>query len=755
MSILSKILSSIKGKLVVSFGVIVVLSVVLGISAFVVLDNSGDQFYNLIYGGLTRITKVYQMETHVSDVHNGFRAVLLGGVTVEGYIQHVLNASEQSTQAKDVLVEEWWENLHNDASLSPEEFDAFAQNMYTFIELFDEYVALGQRLTAYVLEGIPALRNAGELLRLTQVGYELSDHIEMMVEASSSRIDVLLADLEASTAFWQTAFLALVGSVLTLGLVLSVVSIRSVLKPINHLSKEAIKIAKGDFDVYLRNNKTDEMSRLSNTIMDMIDPLVELLQDLNHIEQEALAGNLYMRLPTNKYSGDYLTTVNAINKSLDILVDDTFGLLDIFKEYADGNFNATLRPLTGDSAIFNDTANKMKNELVGIKADIATIIAHGQQGNLSFRVDASRHQGDWATLLGGLNSVLEAFTKPLNESARVLGEISQGNLSVFVTGSYEGEFETIKDAINSTVSFLNSYIGEISKTLGAMSKKDLTVGIVREYLGDFSEIKTAINSINNNLNQIIEEIDTSAEQIAVGVSHMSETNMGLAQGSVEQNSAVEQLNQFVKTMLTQVNATADNAQATNQLAQQAKKSADTGNEEMRAMLQSMEEMNAASENIAKIIKVIDDIAFQTNLLALNAAVEAARAGEHGRGFAVVAEEVRALALRSKNAASETTALIETSIETTDASSSIAQKTAKALEQIVEQINHMSERVEAVSLASAEQVGSINNISKSISQIAQVTHSNAATTQESASVAQELNAQTDVFRTTVAEFKLKK
>ncbi|SFT33294.1 Methyl-accepting chemotaxis protein [Selenomonas sp. GACV-9] len=295
---------------------------------------------------------------------------------------------------------------------------------------------------------------------------------------------------------------------------------------------------------------------------------------------------------------------------------------------------------------------------------------------------------------------------------------------------------------------------EVQKTLAAIAGGDLS-GRDIELNGndEISKLGQDTNRMKKAMRAIMENIASSAEQVAGGAKNISDSSMVLSQGAAQQASSVEELSASIAEISSQTKSNANNAERANTITVVTRANAEAGNEDMLRMLQAMEEINTSSDDISKIIKVIDEIAFQTNILALNAAVEAARAGQHGKGFAVVAEEVRNLAARSAKAAKETTAMIENSIAKVDNGQVSAHQAAEKLKTIVANVSEVADLVESIAKASKEQSLAIEQINQGVLQVSQVVQANSATSEESASASEELSRQAELLSDEVRKFKI--
>lgn len=264
----------------------------------------------------------------------------------------------------------------------------------------------------------------------------------------------------------------------------------------------------------------------------------------------------------------------------------------------------------------------------------------------------------------------------------------------------------------------------------------------------------AFKTMNDQMNDLLSNLKIASAQVAAGSRQISDSSVELSQGATEQASSIEQLTASTEEISSQTHLNAENADEANALALHTKSYAENGNQEMQRLLGAMEEIDVSSNNISRIIKVIDDIAFQTNILALNAAVEAARAGQQGKGFAVVAEEVRNLAARSAAAAKETTALIEESIHKASEGGKTAGKTAETLHSIVVEVTRLAELMHNISVASNEQAAGIAQINEGILQVSHVVQANSALAQESAAASEELSGQAEALQEQASHFNLR-
>lgn len=352
-------------------------------------------------------------------------------------------------------------------------------------------------------------------------------------------------------------------------------------------------------------------------------------------------------------------------------------------------------------------------------------------------------------------AIIRMITKPLHEIEKAAHSMAEGDLNVEITYQSRDEIGSLAENMREMTRGYHSLINDISYMVEAMSKGDFCVNTQDEtaYKGDFAPILKSLDILRDNLSETLQQINESADQVSGSAEQIASGAQVLSQSSTEQANSVEELvaslqgmNNSIHEVVAHVTEGQENLRRTNQ-------QVDTGHEQMQVMQKAMTEINASSNNIQKIIKDIDDIAFQTNILALNAAVEAARAGTAGKGFAVVADEVRNLAQKSAESAKTTAQLIEQSIQAVQKGQTITGEIAQTIDNMAAEAKNSLTLMEQISMASTEQADAVNQVLQGAEQISAVVQTNSATAEESAASSEELSGQANILKELVKKFRL--
>jgi len=381
----------------------------------------------------------------------------------------------------------------------------------------------------------------------------------------------------------------------------------------------------------------------------------------------------------------------------------------VAKELALGDTKVSINIKSKDElGALAEAMQEMIHSIKTMYEDASMLVAEAVKGHLKTRADLHRHHGDYSDIIKGLNDTLDAVITPITEVMNVMDRLSHKDLTARVTGEYYGDLGIFKENVN----------------------------------------RAAIN-LEDSLSQVV----LASEQISAASELISSGAQAVADATSTQASSIEEISASLDEINSLTSGNAENAKNGLKLSDSAVASVDEGSDAMERMNKAMSAILTSSQETAKIIKTIDEIAFQTNLLALNAAVEAAHAGEVGKGFAVVAEEVKNLALRSAEAAQNTNVLIEESGKNSQMGSTIVEQVTLSFNQMKEQFNKVKDIVQEIVKSSADQAQGVKQINSGVSEMNRSTQQNAANAEKSASAAEELSSQASELKGMVEEYKL--
>ncbi|BBL76442.1 methyl-accepting chemotaxis protein [Methylomagnum ishizawai] len=548
----------------------------------------------------------------------------------------------------------------------------------------------------------------------------------------------------------------------------------AVIGPLNVAANYVDRIAQGDIPPKIADNYQGDFNVLKNNLNTLIGTLNDFEAAQRKIWDEHAAGAIDYAIPTERFNGVYARIAGSINQLVASHIAVKMRVVEVVKQYAEGDFSQDMDRLPGKKGQITAAIDGVKANLQAMQAEIMRLVEAALQGKLAARADAAKFKHSFKDMVEGINQTLDAVIGPLNVAANYVDRIAQGDIPPKIADNYQGDFNVLKHNLNLAIDNVNALIAdadmlsqaalegrletradaakhqggyrrivegvnqtldsvigpvnEVMRLLTLIERGDLTEKIDATYQGKLRQLRDSVNNTVDKLSGVIAEVRQASDALASATEQVNATAQAFSQATTEQSASVEETGASVEQMAVSIRQNADNAHATENIANESAKEAGEGGDAVLLTVQAM-------KLIASKIGIVDDIAYQTNLLALNAAIEAARAGEHGKGFAVVAAEVRKLAERSQVAALEISQLAADSVER-------AELAGRLLTRMVPAIGKTSELVQEIAAASREQSSGVEQINLAMNQLRKVTQQNASSGEELAATAEDMSNQAE-------------